>query len=285
MKTNQKGQVIIVLLLTILVGLSIGLVVTQKTVTDVTTSTQTEQSSRAFSVAEAGIERALSGDLTSVTVADTENESNAVIKSIENLPNPHQALEYQNKINKEDTAQFWLSNMDLNPYYPQDRDLFLYFGNIDEPESKNIPAVETILITKDGSNFTAKREYFDANPARTVNNLFAQSCTVNQQIPTTNSKTTTDLRPFRCRVKIRTLPTGIPIMLRARILYSDTPQPIALSPDTKPPDPRSLPPQLTRYYSTGRAGQSQKIITATKHTNILPSLLDYAVFSNSSIVK
>ena len=58
---KESGQIIIVLLLMMLVGLSIGLVVTQRSVTDVSVSTQSEQSQRAFSAAEAGIEKVRQG--------------------------------------------------------------------------------------------------------------------------------------------------------------------------------------------------------------------------------
>ena len=53
---SQSGQIVIILLLLMLVILSIGLAVTQRTITNVSTSSQTEQSSRAFSAAEAGLE-------------------------------------------------------------------------------------------------------------------------------------------------------------------------------------------------------------------------------------
>ena len=45
---KQKGQVIIVLLLIILVSLSVGLAVVQNSLTDISTSTKTDQASRAF---------------------------------------------------------------------------------------------------------------------------------------------------------------------------------------------------------------------------------------------
>ncbi len=55
----EKGQVILVILLVMAVGLTVGLSVASRSITDVQLSTQVEESSRAFSAAEAGIEKAL----------------------------------------------------------------------------------------------------------------------------------------------------------------------------------------------------------------------------------
>ena len=56
---NERGQIILVLVLVITVALAIGISVVQRSLSDISTSTKVEESSRAFSAAEAGIERAL----------------------------------------------------------------------------------------------------------------------------------------------------------------------------------------------------------------------------------
>ena len=56
---NKKGQILLALILVMTVALAIGLSVIQKSLVDVSTSTKVEQSSMAFSAAEAGIERSL----------------------------------------------------------------------------------------------------------------------------------------------------------------------------------------------------------------------------------
>ncbi|MCL4339322.1 hypothetical protein M1271_06555 [Patescibacteria group bacterium] len=57
----NSGQVVLILVLITVVGLTVGLSLISRTVTDVRISSQIEQSSRAFSAAEAGVETALQG--------------------------------------------------------------------------------------------------------------------------------------------------------------------------------------------------------------------------------
>lgn len=58
----QKGQALVILLLVMAVVLTIGLAVASRSVTDIRLSYQQEESTRAFSAAEAGIEAALLGE-------------------------------------------------------------------------------------------------------------------------------------------------------------------------------------------------------------------------------
>lgn len=56
---DESGQVLIIILLVLVVGVSIVLSLSARSITDVRTTTSTEQSNRAYFAAEAGIERAL----------------------------------------------------------------------------------------------------------------------------------------------------------------------------------------------------------------------------------
>lgn len=68
---TRRGQVVLIVVLLTVLGLTVGLSLISRTVTDVRISSQIEQSGRAFSAAEAGIESALS--VQSNTVASTGN--------------------------------------------------------------------------------------------------------------------------------------------------------------------------------------------------------------------
>lgn len=57
----SRGQVILIILLVTVVGLTIGLSLVSRTIQDVKTSSQIAESQKAFSAAEAGIEAALKG--------------------------------------------------------------------------------------------------------------------------------------------------------------------------------------------------------------------------------
>lgn len=85
---KNSGQVVLLLVLITVVGLTIGLSLISRTVTDVRISSQIEQSGRAFSAAEAGVENALqsinSGAITptgSLSINNLEAEANYSIKT------------------------------------------------------------------------------------------------------------------------------------------------------------------------------------------------------------
>lgn len=58
---SQAGQIVLILVLLTVVGVTVGLSLIARTVTDVRISSQIEESTRAFSAAEAGVETALKG--------------------------------------------------------------------------------------------------------------------------------------------------------------------------------------------------------------------------------
>lgn len=68
---NQKGQALLLILLTMAVVLVVVLSVLSRTITDITVTTKEEEALRAFSAAEAGIEKALiAGDSFSGTAGE-----------------------------------------------------------------------------------------------------------------------------------------------------------------------------------------------------------------------
>ena len=52
----QKGQILLLVVLVMTIALTIGLSLATRTITDIRTTTEEENSQRAFSAAEAGIE-------------------------------------------------------------------------------------------------------------------------------------------------------------------------------------------------------------------------------------
>lgn len=91
MMRKNSGQVALVALLVMTVLLTVGLAAATRSITDIRISTETEESARAFSAAEAGIEDALRQDLSTwtpppggITVGDlTADVSVKISKSFE----------------------------------------------------------------------------------------------------------------------------------------------------------------------------------------------------------
>lgn len=285
--SNQSGQIVIILLLTMLVALSVGLVITQRSINDVTTSTQSEQFSRAFSAAEAGIEKAISQN-SSITLSEDQlgNQSSAKAKVAGCLPRFGQALEYP-PIGKETIAQFWL----MNPVAPgcsgssyTGNSVSLYFGNDDLADnSTQIPAVEVALVRFDGTIYSTQRRFIDPLSSRRTSNGFEPlNCTGKTVAINTTSSIDNTLqdRQFKCKVTIDTS-GATPILLRVRIIYTDKSQKVAVAPESG----KSLPPQAAYYTSTGISGQSQKTLQVFKLYYVAPPFFDFSIFATGKVKK
>jgi hypothetical protein len=314
---KQSGQIAIILLLFMLVALTIGLAATQRSITNITTSSQTEQSSRAFSAAEAGLQKSMSAInpivLTGpnpspppINESELGNSSNANIRVVNNLPRIGEALEYP-PIGRDEIAQFWLANPTNivsgssvvwvkgigNFSDPQfvfsGASVNVYFGN-GNPVSAPHPAIEVNLIVQSFSGgYASQRFFFDPDIARTASNNFTPlpvgSCGI---LPIHTSSSVDSVvadRSFYCVASVPIDPGDAPILIRARILYSVAKEPIAVEPTGGCGINCSLPPQAAIYTAKGFSGQSQKTLQVFRQPFYLSPLLDFALFSAAQITK
>lgn len=299
---SSSGQIVIILLLAMLVALSVGLVVTQRSITDVTTSTQTDQATRAFSAAEAGIEQAIESG-NSFSDSDLGNNSKVSV-NVDTLPKSGSAqiIEYPKAGFKKDTiAQFWLADLDSSPVdkFYTGSELLIYFGNPDLVPNANIrtdPAVQVTIVTLKNGVYSSYKHTIESNNARVgQNNFTLGSC------GGVIAETISDpLSPFFCQATIpiyektgSTTPctyspnpviSCIPVMVRVRLLYSPTPQKLALGPVGCTTNP-CFPPQVQIFKSTGTSGQSQKTIEVFRLKKYVPIWFDFAIFSAGPISK
>ncbi len=65
-KNSERGQILLIVVLTMIVALTVGLSIASRTVTELKLSKQNEESQRAFQAAEAGIEQALQSQADAV---------------------------------------------------------------------------------------------------------------------------------------------------------------------------------------------------------------------------
>lgn len=300
---NQSGQIILVLLLTMLVALSIGLVVTTRSISDVKSSTQTEQAARAFSAAEAGIEEAAQlGTPGTHSVGTLGNDALATVetKFLPDASGRDFAIEYP-PIGKETIAQFWLADPDSGNGYYTNSSVSAYFGNLTSyPSEDEKPAIALTFVNYDrvARAYSSYKVYLDsvANRANINSFTYAGCATPPGAIDTTMSTGS----QFLCsaNVTIKKDKTGtldctsanncVPMLVRARVLYSSASQKIALRPNPPcptGPNPTCLPPQVSLFTSTGTAGQSQKTIQVFRLKKVVPAWFDYAIFSAGDITK
>lgn len=290
---NEKGQIILTLILVMTVALAIGLSVVQKSLVDVSTSTKVEQSSRAFSAAEAGIEKALGGDPSGVNFSDIGSRTTAVSDTglIPCIPGAtdcspagsRQApLEYP-PLAKEDVVQVWLADYqsDTNPPrvgYSQPT-LDVYWGN----SATDRAALELTLVYHNGTQYVSRKWYLDHDAEatrRTANSFGSVTCAGSTGEMLVTSQ-------YQCKKTIDSLPSGL-MLLRARLLYNTTSQPLAVQaswPCSLPGNACFIPPQARNITSTGAAGETQRKVQLFQVNKVVPPYFDYAIFSAGEITK
>ncbi len=268
--SNEAGQVVLILILVMTVALGIGVSVVQRSLSDVSTASKVEQSSRAFSAAEAGIEKAIQANGS--PVPDFTLDSNSASVNTVPVPDTGQALEYP-PLAKEEMAQVWLADptSTSNPpaaVYTQNT-LNVFWGN----SSIDKAAIELTLVYFD-TEYKSKKFYLD-QITRTPDNNF--------DIVTTCAGSLGPASKYQCSKTINwsSLGTVTPMLIRARLLYNTTSQPFAVA----PAGGSSLPAQGNIFTATGTSGVTQRKIQVFRLNKVVPSFFDYAIFSAGPITK
>lgn len=285
---RQAGQIILILIMVMTVALGIGLSIVQKSLVDISTASKVEQSSRAFSAAEAGIEKALGN--VNITAPQPLDNSSTILPVQDSGAKPAAAtggnvqepIEYP-PLAKEDVVQVWLADPTSNlpncdagkVCYTQDR-LDVHWGNSNTDKA----ALELTLVyygtdPSDGQRkYLARKWYLDNGSRNPPNGFTPVAC--NSHIAGVNT--------YQCQYTISSLPSVL-MLLRARLLYNTTSQPFAVQAvDTCNPG-CSLPPQAREIISTGVAGETQRKVKVFQMKQVVPPFFDYALFSAGEISK
>lgn len=282
---NETGQVILVLILVMTVALAIGISVIQRSISDISTSSKVEQSSRAFSAAEAGIEKTLvTGNTSLITLqnnAQAQATDTGLIPAVAPNGTQQDPLEYP-PLSKEEVAQVWLANPDspTNPpagVYKQSS-LDVYWGN----SSTDRAALELTLVYYDGSiNQYKSQKWFLDQIVRSPNNNFDTSANCAGGIIPPASSTT-----YQCKktISLPAAPASL-MLVRARLLYNISSQPFAVQAVGTCGTDCSLPPQARIIISTGTAGTTQRKVKLFQINKVVPPYFDYAIFSTGAINK
>lgn len=288
----QSGQVILVLILIMTVALAIGLSIVQKSLVDISTASKVEQSSRAFSAAEAGVEKALKGDTSLQSFADTSSSikqiiDTGLIPAVPAVGNRQAGLELESLLAKEDVAHVWLAdlNSNLNPpatFYTQNT-LDVYWGNSVTDKA----ALELTLVYFDGTAYKSRKWYLDnASAIRTPPNGFdTVSCGggISEKLGE-NQYQCKKILGNSIGVNNGPLPTGL-MLLRARLLYNVASQPFAVQAVGTCGLACSIPPQAREIYSVGSSGETQRTVKVFQLFKVVPPFFDYAIFSAGDINK
>lgn len=179
----QRGQVLLISLLVMVVAMTVGLSFAVRTITTTRMTFAEDSSQRAFSAAEAGIERALTEGIDFYGVALSNNSQYSTTTS--SFSGDEILLDNGAFILKDDPVDVWLSDYPnyTNPWsLGGASDLIIYWGNstnpptdvCDQSEAINtMAAIEVILIS--GTDLAPTIDHFAYDPCgpRKVDNGFS----------------------------------------------------------------------------------------------------------------
>jgi len=288
MKKNESGQALILILLSLSVVLTLILYILSRSVTDVAVSGTQEESVRAFSAAEAGVEKALVVGSASQGIGDS-----SYVANVTNFAQGSQSFNYPISLSAGDTATAWLASRDAS-------------GNLTSPGSFNsitvcwgdaatAPAIEvsvyyestpgnplttaanlaTIKIARIAFDPNAGRSGASGNNFRTVT---GNTCTISGQ--TYAFQQTITFASFSPAVTS----TGL-ILARVRMLYNSIPQNVGI---VLPAG--TLPSQGQTITSTGTAGAVSGVGGSNRKISVFQGWPEFpfasnAIFSPDGVIK
>ncbi|MDO8270248.1 MAG: hypothetical protein Q7T54_06295 [Candidatus Levybacteria bacterium] len=190
MRKNSEGQVLLVVVLTMIVALTVGLSIAARIVTELKLSKQNEESQRAFQAAESGIQQTLvrQSDIGTLN-APIELDNNAAF-STTYVTDSGQAIVLNNGLDVDQAvgADVWLSDYSpvpslqfLNPMGGGNPvDITLYWGATNQDEcpasgSDTAPAIEVIALIGPISSPTIARNIYESAGCNRISNATAGS--------------------------------------------------------------------------------------------------------------
>lgn len=291
---NTSGQALLLVLLGMSVILTVALSILSSSVTDIKITTNEQDALRAFSAAEAGIEKALiAGGSTSGIIGGSNFSATFSSGSSSGT-----GYTYPTNLASGDTATIWLVNHGIDEALVCDathpcftgRTIKVCWGAPGTPAAASTtPAMEaSIFYTTnpgDYGNLRIARAPYDPNGARIPLNSFsspdAGTCSVGQN--NFAFQKTIDLSTLGIGAGTYGVANGLQ-MIRIRLLYNtDTPQPIGI--DANFAGNTNLPPQAVSIESTGTSGEATRKVQVLKNYADLPPIFDGMVFAPSDIVK
>lgn len=307
-RKDQKGQILIVFLLVLVVGLALALSIASRTVTDIRQTTTSDESNRAYFAAEAGVEKALKAieenPVTAITPGKVDKYVNLTDVdraqadvSVTNLTvGDSEVFEIPNSV-----AQDEVSQVNLIPQF----NTISTAGTVDGSgngilrtdtlniywdlagSSAPLSAIEVGVVTCTNCSATPtygiKKMVFDTTSRG--NNFCTAAVTTGSFSKTTNLGSSFDYR-FRATLDLDGPACGNndvlaagenPVILRIRPLYNGA-STVRLAIENS-----KLPVQGHKIESIGKtaSGVNRKL-TVTRLFPALPSLFDYALFNGSS---
>lgn len=285
-RSNNSGQVLLVILLMMAVILTIGLSTISRSITDIKISEQTEDSARAFSAAEAGVEAILSGlgtgGLSGINVQTTTGSL---------LSGDNKTFMYPQQISQNEIATIWLSTYTAGSGYSGNmgtQDFSVGWGNPNTPASDNVltPALE-VSYYYNNSGIKVAKLMLDPNISR--QNGFCHpgvSCEGGLVTISTSGCSYANRQVQFCANISRDLvtnwlgATGTFYFARLRLLYGSGAHYVGFGTPNG-----TLPTQGDLIAATGTSNQAVRKVQVYRLKPAPPDVFDFALYSGGSLVK
>lgn len=280
--TARSGQIVLITLLVLTIATTIALSLISRTTTDTSITAQVEQSSRAFSAAEAGVEEALKG----ITVSGVQTLSAGVTYKVEigNIGDAIGVYGFPKNTQKGVTETLWLAPHDDVTGAILETDATRYKASTIDVCWSSGPVVPALLVTvlykeQSTGSYQVLKAAFDPDGVRAATNKFVSTytpggCGGNSG---TNYKERINFTALNASVDPA---TDYLIALRIRPLYSDT----QIAIDTAFEGVK-LPLQGKSITSTGTTGDTNRKIVVYQQYKAPSTIFDAAVYSQSSLIQ
>lgn len=283
---NQRGEIVLIILLVMAVGLTIGLAVASRSITDVRLSNQIEESSRAFSAAEAGIEEILKTGLVGIgtTLNGTVGGTDYNVQ-LNSLTSTNNIFTFPTQIAEGDAQTVWLVEQKADGSGPDDSNNEYNSNNIDicwaDLETGTVPAVEVSFLFKSisGGNYRVGRGAFDPNSSRSANG-FDNAQTGNPCNFTQSTNYWKNVNFISLDPPVDFKAADIPLAIRIRPVYTST------KIGVKAGGGGTIPEQGKNIVSTGQTNSGVERRWNVVQTFSSPNdIFDYAVWSKLDLTK
>ncbi|MEJ2347578.1 MAG: hypothetical protein P8Y17_00045 [Patescibacteria group bacterium] len=292
-REKQAGQALLLVLLSMAVVLTIVLSILSRTITDITVTTKEEEALRAFSAAEAGVEKAL----IIGTNAGNFGEDASFTATVSNFGYQASQYVYPEKLLSGESAIVWFIDhdedtgeltCDTNECFTGSTMKVCWGESGTASDADTTPAIEASIFYAttpgDYSTVMIARDTIDPNASRRASNNFAApdagTCTVDGV--DFQFQKTFDFSSLSIPSSSYSNQDGLQFA-KIRILYnSDAAHRIGVDVTAASND---LPSQGLKIESTGISGESNRRIEVYQTFGELPPIFDSVLFSPGGIVK
>jgi hypothetical protein len=269
LQARQEGQVLLIVVLTMIVTLTVGLSVASRTITNLKISSQNEESQKAFQAAEAGIEQALRTG--SATLESTFENQATYGTEIEEQAQQAIALNGGLPVDQARGIDIWLAEYNEDPALsfqsPWTGLYRLFWGeegqSCSETSGEKVPAaLEVIILSGDINNPTVTKHLYD--PCRRIPHRSANTVTGTYE---------EDGEDYIYRV---TAPGDVENGFVMKVIPIFNSARIAVRAHTNPP----LPSQGKLITSTGSSGDTERKIQYFQSYPQIPNeIFPYSIIS------